>query len=339
MTYKNTFGNAFRIHSFGESHGAALGVVIDGCPSGLKLDEDLLRAFLARRRPGQNQFVTARNEADHYEILSGVYKGVTLGTPIAMIFKNTNQRSEDYDQLTPRSGHADQAWADKYQSVDLRGGGRSSGRETVSRVAAGAIARTFLLQVNPELKIQVWVDQIGEIKNTASFTEFEKDFDVCKGLNAELGFPDATQIEDLKSLLLQSKEHGESYGGRVKIKIQNVSKGLGQPVFSKLKSDLASALFSIGAVNSVSMGDENVFKKGTQYHADLQAYGGVQGGISTGQDMDFSVLIKPTSSILDVAKQGRHDPCILPRAIVVIESMVALVLADHHLLKRLDNIN
>lgn len=338
MTFKNTLGHLFQIHTFGESHGEGLGVVVDGCPSGLSLDPQWLQSYLSRRRPGQNQYVTQRNEADAPEILSGVLEGKTLGTPIAIVFKNQNQRSEDYKDLAPRQGHADQVWKDKYSDVDLRGGGRSSGRETIARVAAGAIARNLLHEMQKNLRIQVWVDQVGSLKNSKEFLDFKDQFDVYMGLKQELSFPDTGQLEELKKMLLQAKESGESYGGRIRIKITGVDSGLGQPVFSKLKSDLASALFSIGAVNSVSLGDDDVFKKGTVYHSGVKAYGGIQGGISTGEDMDLSVLFKPTSSILDVAKKGRHDPCILPRAVVVVEAMVALVLADHYLLKRMDNL-
>lgn len=338
MTYKNTFGHIFKMHTFGESHGEALGVVIEGCPSGLKIDEELLNSYLNRRRPGQNKFVTARNESDTFKFLSGVFEGTTLGTPLALVFENLNQRSEDYKNLKPRSGHADQAWSDKFKHVDLRGGGRSSGRETVSRVAAGAIARMFLLSQNPNLKINVWIEQVGEIKNQQNYSSFAQDFDYYQGLKRDLSFPDQAKLNTLQDLLLQAKEEGESYGGEIKIQIENLDAGLGQPVFSKLKSDLATALFSIGAVTSVGLGDTDVFKKGTKYHSDKSAYGGIQGGLSSGEDLSLKVLFKPTSSILDVAKKGRHDPCILPRAVVVVEAMIAMVLADHYLLKRLDNV-
>ncbi len=338
MTFKNTFGHVFQIHSFGESHGVGLGVVIEGCPAGLEIDEKWLHAYMARRRPGQNAFVTSRNEADEFEILSGILQKKTLGTPIAILFRNHNQRSEDYQNLKPRQGHADQTWTEKFSHVDLRGGGRSSGRETISRVAGGAIARNLLDILNPQLKIQVWVQQVGDIVNTLNYSDFEARFDKYEGLKEELSFPDAHQVSVLKERLAQAKEMGESYGGKIQIRISGLEAGLGQPVFSKLKSDMAAALFSIGAVNSVSLGDEDVFQKGTLYHAQKSAYGGVQGGISSGEDITMNVLFKPTSSILDVAKQGRHDPCILPRAVVVVESMLALVLADHHLLKRMDNI-
>lgn len=338
MTFKNTFGHLFQIHSFGESHGEALGVVIDGCPAGLDVDFKWLRSYLSRRRPGQNAFVTSRNEADEFEILSGVYENKTLGTPIALVFRNQNQKSQDYKDLKPRQGHADQAWSDKYDHVDLRGGGRSSGRETVSRVAGGAVARNVLQKLNPELALHVWVEQVGEIRSELPYSDFKQQFDPYEGLKTELSFPNVHKIEQIKSMLLQAKEQGESYGGQIQVRITGLTKGLGQPVFSKLKSDMAAALFSIGAVNSVSLGDADVFKKGTVYHSQNSSYGGIQGGLSSGEDIELSVLLKPTSSILDVAKSGRHDPCILPRAVVVVEAMLALVLVDHYLLQRMDNV-
>lgn len=338
MSFKNTFGHVFRVHTFGESHGPSMGVIIDGCPSGLKVDTDKINSYMQRRRPGQNEFVTSRNESDEFSVLSGIYEDKTLGTPIAIQVQNQNQRSKDYENLKPRKGHADEAWANKFDHVDLRGGGRSSGRETLSRVIAGAIARQALEVLNPELKINVWIESVGAIKNQKDFKSFESKFSMYQGLQSELGFPDEAQIENLKEMLRAAKAEGESYGGVIKIKIQNLKSGLGQPVFSKLKSDLASALFSIGATQGVTLGESDVHLKGTEFHRLESPYGGIQGGISTGEDIDLEVLMKPTSSILDVAKAGRHDPCILPRALVVVESMMALVLVDHMLLARLDKI-
>lgn len=338
MSFKNTFGHLFKIHTFGESHGTAMGVVIDGCPSGLSIDDEKIKKYLNRRRPGQNDFVTSRNESDQYRILSGVYESKTLGTPIAVEILNQDQKSKDYSNLNPRKGHADQAWNDKFNHVDLRGGGRSSGRETVSRVFAGSIARQALEILNPDLKIAVWIESVGPIKNKKPFKSFESKFDIYEGLEIDLGFPDVDQTEDLKILLKEAKEMGESYGGVIKVRIKNLKTGLGQPVFSKLKADIASALFSIGATQGVVLGDSNVHLKGSEFHSLEHPYGGIQGGISTGEDIELEVLMKPTSSIKDVAKKGRHDPCILPRALVVVESMLSLVLLDHMLLTRLDNI-
>lgn len=338
MSFKNTFGHLFRVHTFGESHGYAMGVVIDGCPSGLNIQEEKIQQYLERRRPGRNEFVTSRNESDSFKVLSGVYKGKTLGTPIAVEVLNTNQQSKDYEKLEPRKGHADAVWKEKFDHVDVRGGGRSSGRETLSRVIAGAIARQALEVINPELKICVWVESVGSIHNQKKFETFENEFSMYQGLNSELGFPDKDQEEDLKSLLKIAKVEGESYGGIIKVKIKNLTTGLGQPVFSKLKSDLSAALFSIGATQGVLLGETNVHLKGTEFHRLEAPYGGIQGGLSTGEDMDLQILMKPTSSILDVAKSGRHDPCILPRALVVVESMINLVLIDHALLTKTDRI-
>ena len=338
MSFKNTFGHFFQVHTFGESHGLALGVVIDGCPANLKIDDQKIISYMKRRRPGQNEFVTARNESDTFRILSGIYESKTLGTPIAMEVFNENQNSKDYENLKPRKGHADSAWVQKFEHTDLRGGGRSSGRETLSRVLAGSVARQALEVLNPDLKICVWVDSVGPIQNKLDFDKFEKHFETYEGLTSFLGFPDVSQTDDLQQLLADAKLNGESYGGVVKVKIKNLKPGLGQPVFSKLKADLASAIFSIGAVQGLNLGSSDVHLKGTEFHAMNAPYGGIQGGISTGEDIDFEIKMKPTSSIMDVAKKGRHDPCILPRALVVIESMLALVLVDHMLLARLDRI-
>jgi chorismate synthase len=338
MSFRNTFGHVFQVHTFGESHGLALGVVIDGCPSNVNIDEQKIINYMSRRRPGQNEFVTARNESDSYKILSGVFESKTLGTPIAAEVYNENQNSKDYENLKPRKGHADSSWVQKFEHSDLRGGGRSSGRETLSRVLAGSIARQALETLNPDLKIYVWVDSVGPIKNKLALEKFEMKFQIYEGLQCLLGFPDESQTEDLKQLLAEAKLNGESYGGVVRVKIKNLKPGLGQPVFSKLKADLASALFSIGAVQGLNLGAADVHLKGTEFHAQNAPYGGIQGGISTGEDIDLEIKMKPTSSIMDVAKRGRHDPCILPRALVVIESMLALVLVDHLLLSRLDRI-
>lgn len=339
MSFRNTFGHIFKVHTFGESHGPAMGLVIDGCPAGLKIDETKITKYLNRRRPGQNELVTSRNELDQFKILSGLYEDKTLGTPIAVEILNEDQRSKDYQGLTARKGHADQTWKDKFEHVDPRGGGRSSGRETVSRVFAGSVARQALELLNPELKIYVWMDSVGAIQNMIPFKDFKNNFDPYLGLKSLLGFPDENQHDDLQSLLKSAKDSGESYGGVVKVKIKNLASGLGQPVFSKLKSDLAAALFSIGSTQGVILGEPNVHLKGSEFHKLDQPYGGIQGGISSGKDIELDVLFKPTSSVLDVAKSGRHDPCIMPRALVVVESMIAMVLLDHTLLKRLDRLN
>ena len=338
MSFKNTFGNILQVHTFGESHGLGLGVIIDGLPSGLDLNNQKINQFLSRRRPGQNEFVTDRQEKDSFEILSGVFEGKTLGTPLSAIFRNIDCRSQDYPLGQNRKGHGDESWRFKFSHIDHRGGGRSSGRETISRVFAGSVARQLLERLTEKTKIMCWVDQVGELKNERLFSDFESEFLSYEGLQQSLFFPDIQKREQLENLLQGAKKEGESYGGVLRLKITQAPKGLGQPVFHKLKADLAAAFFSVGAVQGVLLGEDHVCQKGTFFHQQENPYGGIQGGISTGYDIDFQILLKPTSSILDVAKKGRHDPCILPRAVVVMESMACLVLADHILWSRLDNL-
>lgn len=305
----NSFGTHFVITTFGESHGAALGVVIDGCPSLVSWDQNLIESNLARRRPGQNSTVSARQEKDQFEVLSGIYEGKTLGTPIAMMVRNTDAKSQDYDAIksNPRAGHADDVWKNKFGISDPRGGGRSSGRETVSRVLAGSVAQMFLKKVYPQLKVTALVTQIFDRKVSGP------------------PFDSVTE-----KFLEEAKVSGESYGGVIQIKVENPPMNLGQPVFHKLKSDLAAAFMSIGAINGVELGSTEILK-GTDYHksSSTAQYGGIRGGISTGETIEFLLKIKPTSSILDVAKLGRHDPFIGTRAVPVAESMAYLVLADH----------
>lgn len=335
----NSFGKLFHWTSFGESHGTAMGVVIEGCPAGMPWNPSALENLLARRRPGQKSegevFVSERNEADSFEILSGVFEEKTLGTPIALLVRNKDQRSKDYEGIkdNPRMGHADDTWKNKFGHVDYRGGGRASARETVSRILAGGVAKMLLHHLAPELSIYSYVDQIGPL--SVSSQEILAHEEV-KG--AFLNCP--VDKESLKDLLSQAKTSGESYGGSIVLVIDHPEKGLGQPVFNKLKSDLASGLFSIGASMSVELGAGHKVRsmKGTELHVQSmnKAYGGIRGGISTGEQVTLRISFKPTSSIKDVAKKGRHDPCIVPRACPVVESMAWTVLADHLLWKRLD---
>ena len=341
----NTFGHHFQFHSFGESHGTALGCVIEGCPSGVPVDLEFLQSEMNRRRPGQNskQVVSGRNEADQIEILSGVFEGKTLGTPIAVIVRNQDAKSEDYKEIKTqaRAGHADDVWSNKFSHRDHRGGGRSSGRETIARVIAGAFGKMLIKNLHPELKITGFTTQVSDLK----LTESEKNqFLSNTGNNPADAFQARFPIADqnkIRDLLTKAQETGESFGAKAEIRVTGMPKSLGQPVFHKLKSDLASAIMSIGAVSSFQVGTGNPEEmKGTDFHSDSQSqvYGGIRGGISTGEDLIIEVKFKPTSSILDVAKKGRHDPCIVTRAIPVIEAMVACVLADHVLLKRLDQV-
>lgn len=348
----NTFGHHLQFHSFGESHGEALGCVIEGCPAGLYFSPEFLQTELDRRRPGRAAWVSARNESDQAEILSGVYQNKTLGTPICVMIRNQNQKSSDYreieNQIVIRSGHADDVWKNKFSHVDLRGGGRSSGRETVARVIAGAFAKMILQQLAPQLNICAFAESIGPL----TLSENDKQI-IFKKINessanqypvdsfiARFPYHDQNQVEEL---LLSAKNQGNSWGGKIHIHVSGMIAGLGQPVFHKLKSDISQALMSVGAVAGVVLGDleEKSFSlSGIDFHQanQTQQYGGIRGGISTGEDLIFKVLVKPTSSIMDVAKKGRHDPCIIPRAIPVLEAMLALVLADHLLLTRLDQL-
>lgn len=342
----NTFGHLFKIHSFGESHGTALGVVIDGCPAGVNFDLARLKKDLERRRPGHQTTVSQRQETDEPEILSGVFEGKTLGTPIAIVVRNQDQRSQDYAAIVahPRAGHADDVWKEKFGHSDHRGGGRSSGRETVARVMGGAVAKMLLKQLAPQIEILGWSSQIGPFEISAN----EKEVLLGKKSASEFidghtaRFPSA-RAPEVETLLKAAQTDGDSYGGKAALLVRGMPKSLGQPVFRKLKSDLAQALLSVGATTGLLLGEDNQkisAAKGTEFHSNLKQtqYGGVRGGISTGDDLFLEVLFKPTSSLFDVAKKGRHDPCIVPRAIPVLEAMVALVLADHILWCRLDHV-
>jgi chorismate synthase len=328
----NRFGQLFQITSFGESHGTALGVVIEGCPAGLDFNFSLLNQFLERRRPGGSAVVTGRQEADAPEILSGVYEGKTLGTPITIIVRNSDARSGDYEQIksSPRAGHADDVWKEKFSHTDPRGGGRSSGRETVARVMGGAVAQ-MLVQANyPETQVWAFPRQIGNLKT--------EDSDIQLGETCNLK---TTHKEKIDQMLLGLKSEGDSVGGIAEIWVPAPPKSLGQPVFHKLKADLSAAYMSIGATTGVELGGgfSLAEQRGTEVHTDKGAsevYGGIRGGLTTGEKLILRVAFKPTSSILDVAKKGRHDPCIVIRALPVLEAMTWLVLADHILWRRLD---
>lgn len=340
----NTFGTLFSVTSFGESHGAALGAVIDGCPAGVAWDEQMLLRELARRRPGQKAegrevVVTSRNESDSPELLSGVYEGKTLGTPIAIIVRNSDARSSDYDKIksSARAGHADDVWRMKFGHSDPRGGGRSSGRETVARVIGGAVARMFLNQAISKFSIKGFASQIGPFELSA------QDRSQISSIRVEdfvARFPSSQQNE-VEKLLVEAKQTGKSYGGIAELWLDGVPAGIGQPVFRKLKSELAAAMMSVGAVSGVEIGEgfDATQAEGSEFHNQGEApYGGIRGGISTGERIVIKVAFKPTSSVLDVAKQGRHDPCIVTRAIPVLEAMAALVIADHALLSRADRV-
>jgi len=341
----NSFGTHFSWTTFGESHGPAMGVVIDGCPAGVSFDLELLKSHLERRRPGKfvggKIFTSARNEADSPEVLSGVFEGKTLGTPIAIVIANKDQRSGDYQEIkdNPRVGHADDVWLEKFGHRDHRGGGRASARETVTRVIAGAVAE-MLCKAICDLQVCAFAESIGPLQlsddeklSVGSREALSKHF---------LNFPSTSQKEALAKLLGEAQENGESYGGRVVLRVAKVPSGLGQPVFKKLKAELAGALMSIGAAAGVEFGGgfSLTDMSGTALHKDKEnpLYGGLRGGITTGEDLNFAIAFKPTSSITDTAKKGRHDPCIVPRAVPVVEAMAWTVLADHLLWQRMDRV-
>lgn len=317
----NSFGKMFSLTSFGESHGAALGVVLDGVPSGLVVNLNDLQAELARRAPGQSAFTTARKEADIAEILSGVYEGKTLGTPIAVIVRNTDQRSEDYDKLKTehRPGHADRTTEIKYGIRDHRGGGRSSGRETVSRVIAGYFAALTL----PSMKVFAWSDSIGAFRNG----------EVKTAERSVLGFTNLEVSKQVETFLLDCKSNGESTGGVVGLKVSGVPAGLGEPAFDKLKADLAKAMLSLPGSLGIEIGSGFAATEipGSVLSKDPRHFGGMEGGITNGDDLMLRVAFKAPSTLGDKAKSGRHDPCLLPRVLPVVEAMAKIVIADHFL--------
>ena len=340
----NTFGNLFCITTFGESHGPAMGSVVDGCPAGIELSTDDLEAQLFRRRPGQSKITTSRTEADEPEILSGVFEGKTLGTPICVVVRNTNQRSKDYDPNYYRAGHADRVWEDKYGHRDYRGGGRASGRETLCRVIGGVVAEKVL---PPSVRITGFTRQIGT----------HRVGDVPDGLTPDRGDDHATRMPDaavgdlVSAELEECKAEGDSRGGVIEIWVDGVPRGLGEPVFHKAKNLLPNAIMSVGAVAGVTLGDaaHDAAMRGQDFHSGVSGAGpdagispaanGIQGGITNGERIVLQAYFKPASTVGSMAKQGRHDPCIVPRAVPVMESMVALALADLYLASRLDRVD
>jgi chorismate synthase len=346
----NSFGQRFVTTTFGESHGAALGAVIDGCPAGVPFDVALLHRELSRRRPGTRSttgesITSARAESDEPEVLSGVYEGLTLGTPIAILVRNHDARPQDYAAIAsaPRTGHADDVWRSKFGHSDPRGGGRSSGRETVARVMAGAVAQMFLRSAAPELRVRGFARQIGPF--TLSPSELTDLWSLPLGeLDADpfpARFPSTARAAEITELLTAAKREGKSYGGSAELWIDGAPAHLGQPVFHKLKSDLAQAMLSVGATIGCEIGDgvAAAYAEGSDFHRQdsrPDRYGGIRGGISTGERILLRTAFKPTASVLDVARAGRHDPCIVPRAIPVLEAMAYLILADHVLWRRSD---
>ena len=350
----NTFGKIFSVTTFGESHGIAIGGVIDGCPPGLALTEEDLQGDLDRRKPGTSRYTTARREDDEVQILSGVFDGVTTGTSIGLLIKNKDQRSQDYSKIADRfrPGHADYTYQQKYGTRDYRGGGRSSARETAVRVAAGGVAKKYLKQ---EFGIEVlgYLSQLGPIKaETIDHSVTNTNPFFC---------PDPDKLDALDQYMRDLKKSGDSIGAKVSVQITNMPVGLGEPVFDRLDADLAHAMMGINAVKGVEVGDgfDVIEQKGSEHRDTLTPQGfasnhsgGVLGGISTGQDVVVHMALKPTSSITvpgetittegettDVITKGRHDPCVGIRAVPIAEAMAALVIMDHLLRHRAQNAN
>lgn len=323
----NSFGDLLRITTFGESHGAALGVVIDGCPSKIPLIEEDFLPDLRRRRPGQNALTSQRKEEDVPKILSGTFEGLTTGMPITVIVENQDARPQDYDLLKKafRPGHADETFAHKYGHRDHRGGGRSSGRETVARVIAGVVAKKILPN---NLRIIGHTLQIGPHK-AIRYDEnaIEQNLVRCA---------DSNVAKEMEAYIAKLKAEYNSSGGLFEIRIDHMLPNLGDPVFGKLKAKLADAIMSIGAVTGFSYGEgfRTAEMTGVEYISNRRHFGGILGGISTGEDLILRASVKPTTSLGEVAKRGRHDPCIVARVIPVAQAMVALVLADTYLINK-----
>ncbi|MEH6746976.1 MAG: chorismate synthase [Maribacter arcticus] len=347
----NTFGTIFRVSTFGESHGKAIGGVIDGCPSGIELDLEAIQHDLDRRKPGQSAIVTQRKEPDEVEFFSGIFEGKTTGTPIGFAIHNTNQKSKDYGHIKDsyRPSHADYVYDKKYGFRDYRGGGRSSARETASRVVAGAIAKQFLKGI----EIQAYVSQVGDMKLDKDY----KDLDLSLTESNAVRCPDPEMAMKMEEYIKSIKKAGDTIGGIITCVAKNVPIGLGEPVFDKLHAELGKAMLSINAVKGFEYGSgfEGVKMKGSdhndQFNSDgstITNYsGGIQGGISNGMDIYFNVAFKPVATVIQgyetidkegnkvqAQGKGRHDPCVVPRAVPIVEAMTAMVLADYALLNR-----
>ena len=348
----NTFGRIFTVTTFGESHGRALGCIVDGCPPGMALSAADIQGDLDRRRPGRNRHTTQRNEADQVQILSGVFEGKTTGTPIGLLVENTDQRSKDYGDIKDkfRPGHADYTYQQKYGIRDYRGGGRSSARETTMRVAAGAIAKKYLKE-RLGIEVRGYLSQLGPIVLEA------------KDMNAvdDNAFfcADPSRIDELETFMDDLRAQGDSIGAKISVLAENVPPGLGEPVFDKLEADIAHGLMSINAVKGVELGAgfAAITQHGSEHRDEMSAdgfskndAGGTLGGISSGQDLLASIALKPTSSVsvpgktidksgenTEIVTKGRHDPCVGLRATPIAEAMVALVIMDHYLRNRAQN--
>ena len=347
----NSFGTLFKLTTFGESHGTAIGGVIDGCPAGLHLDMDAIQNEMNRRKPGQSEIVTQRKEPDTVEFLSGIFEGQTTGTPIGFVIKNANQKSKDYSHIKDvyRPSHADYTYHKKYGVRDYRGGGRSSARETACRVVAGAIAKQFLKDV----KIHAFTSSVGKININKPYQEL----DFSKIESNAVRCPDVAIAKKMIARIKDIRKEGDTIGGTVTCVLQNVPIGLGEPVFDKLHAELGKAMLSINAVKGFEYGSGfcGVEMKGSEHNdtfnedgsTKTNLSGGIQGGISNGEDIYFRVAFKPVATImqkqdtidtkgnvLEMQGKGRHDPCVVPRAVPIVEAMAALVLADYTLLNK-----
>ncbi len=360
----NSFGKIFKITTFGESHGKGIGVVIDGCPAGLVIDLDFVQYELDRRRPAQSAIVTQRKETDKVEILSGIWQNQSTGTPITLWIPNQDAKSQDYTEFADkfRPSHADYTYFAKYGIRDYRGGGRSSARETASRVAGGAIAKLFLQQYN--VQIQAYTSQVGHLKLTKNYTEI----DVLEIEKNPIRCPDAILAQEMETLIREVRKDGDTIGGVISAFVKGVDVGLGEPVFDRLHAELGKAMLSLPACKGFEYGSgfEGVSMRGSQHndifykrnnnrndeiHTLSNHSGGIQGGISNGEDIYFKTAFKPVATIMQtqntlnekgenttIQGKGRHDPCVVPRAVPMVEAMCALVLADFYLRKRNDKI-
>jgi len=353
----NSFGNLFKITTFGESHGKAIGVTIDGCPPGVDIDEAYIQSELERRKPGQSKITTQRKEPDTFEILSGVFEGKSTGTPIALIIRNKDQKSKDYSHIADsfRPSHADYTYDAKYGNRDYRGGGRSSARETAARVAAGAIAKTILKEIGVE--INAYVSGVGSISLDKNYTEL----DLTKTETNIVRCPDSEIAESMIELIDQTRKQGDTIGGIVSCVISGTPVGLGEPVFDKLHAVLGAAMLGINAVKGFEYGSgfEGTKLKGSEHNDEFvndggkiktttNHSGGIQGGISNGEDIYFNVAFKPVATIMTdqdsvdkegnevtVKGKGRHDPCVVPRAVPIVDAMAALVIVDFYLINKM----
>jgi len=352
----NTFGKLFKITTFGESHGLALGVIIEGCPAGLMIDEQKIIEEMQRRKPGQSKITTQRKEEDEIQIMSGVFEGVSTGTPIGIVIKNSDQKSKDYSHISDkfRPSHADYTYFEKYGIRDYRGGGRSSARETAARVAAGAIAKQLL--ATKGILIQAYVSQVGALKLDKDYLEM----DLAKAEENIVRCPDPATAEQMIDLIDSVRKDRDTIGGVVSCVIKNTPPGIGEPVFDRLHAELGKAMLSINAVKGFEYGsgfagvemrgsahNDKFFQDGDSVKTETNYSGGIQGGISNGEDIYFKVAFKPVATIMQdqesineggetvtVSGKGRHDPCVVPRAVPIVEAMAALVIADYILLAK-----